>query len=100
MDHSILDGGLGFTFTYNYNENLGEGDNSQQWTKPQQVLDIPGHTLWYPSLQPMNTPEDIQNKYTCVRLGKKARLFFKDMFTNEKGFQSEYMSAYVIEFDK
>jgi hypothetical protein len=85
---------------YNYNEDLGEGDHSQQWTRPVQVLDIPGHTLWYPSLQPMNTPEDIENKYTCVRLGKRARLFFKDMFTNEAGFQSEYKSEYIIEFEK
>jgi hypothetical protein len=86
--------------SFNFNKELGEGDNSQQWTKPQQVLNKPGHTIWYPSLQPMNTPEDIENKYTCVRLGKKARLFFKDMFTNEKGFQSEYMSEYIIEFEK
>jgi hypothetical protein len=35
-----------------------------------------------------------------VRLGKRARLFFKDMFTNEAGFQSEYMSEYIIEFEK
>ncbi len=92
--------GSSISISFNFNEDLGEGDNSQQWTKPQQVLDKPGHTLWYPSLQPMNTPEDIENKYTCVRLGKRARLFFKDMFTNEAGFQSEYMSEYIIEFEK
>lgn len=86
--------------SFNFNKDLGEGDNAQQWTKPQQVLNKPDHTLWYPSLQPLNTPEDIKNKYTCVRLGKRARLFFKDMFTNEAGFQSEYLSEYIIEFEK
>ena len=92
--------GSSIYISFNFNEDLGQGENAQQWTKPQQVLDKPGHTLWYPSLQPMNTPEDIENKYTCLRLGKRARLFFKDMFTNEKGFQSEYMSEYIIEFEK
>jgi hypothetical protein len=92
--------GSAIYISFNFNEDLTAGDNSQQWTKPQQVLDIPEHTLWYPSLQPMNTPEDIENKYTCVRLGKRARLFFKDMFTNEAGFQSEYKSEHIIEFEK
>lgn len=92
--------GSAIYISFNFNKDLGEGDNSQQWTKPIQVLDKEGHTLWYPSLQPMNTPEDIENKYTCVRLGKRARLFFKDMWTDEKGFQSEYKSEYIIEFER
>lgn len=88
--------GSSIYISYNFNKDLGEGDNSQQWTKPQQVLDRPGHILWYPSLQPMNTEEDIQNKYTCVKLGKRARLFFKDM----EGPKSEYLSEYIIEFER
>ncbi len=88
--------GSSIYISYNFNKDLGEGDNSQQWTKPQQVLDKPGHILWYPSLQPMNTEEDIENKNTCVKLGKRARLFFKDM----EGPKSEYLSEYIIEFER
>jgi hypothetical protein len=88
--------GSSIYISYNFNKELGEGDNAQQWTKPQQVLDRPGHILWYPSLQPMNTEEDIDNKHTCVKLGKRARLFFKDM----EGPKSEYLSEYIIEFER
>ena len=35
-----------------------------------------------------------------MKLGKRARLFFKDMWTDERGFQSEYKSEYIIEFEK
>lgn len=86
--------------SYNFNKDLGKGDNAQQWTKPERILEYPDHTLWYPSLQPMNTPEDIEKKHTCMKAGKRARLFFKDMWTNEKGFQSEYKSEYIIEFER
>lgn len=82
--------------SFNKNKELGEGDNSQQWTTPQLLLDKPGYFLWYPSLQPMNTPEDISNKYTCLRLGKRARFFVK----NIKPEKSEYLSEYIIEFSK
>lgn len=88
--------GSSIYIAYNFNKDLGEGDNSQKWTKPQQILDKPGHILWYPSLQPMNTKEDIENKHTCVKLGKRARLFFKDM----EGPKSEYLSEYIIEFEQ
>lgn len=82
--------------SFNMNEDLGDCDNAQQWTKPQLLVSRPGHILWYPSLQPMNTPEDIQNKTTCLRLGKRARLYFKDM----EGPKSEYLSEYIVEFEK
>lgn len=88
--------GSSIYISYNFNKDLGEGDNSQQWTKPQQVLDKPGHILWYPSPQPMNTEEDIENKNTCLKLGKRARLFFKDMEDSK----SEYLSEYIIEFER
>ena len=88
--------GSSIWISYNFNKDLGEGDHSQQWTKPKMILDKPGHILWYPSLQPMNTEEDIQNRYTCTRLGKRARLFFKD----QAGPYSEYLSEYIIEFEK
>ena len=88
--------GSNLYISYNFNEDLGKGDNSQQWTKPELLISKPGHILWYPSLQPMNTEEDIQNRFTCVRLGKRARLFFKDM----EGPKSEYLSEYIIEFER
>lgn len=80
--------------SFNKNKDLGKGDASQQWSTPQLLLQKPGHILWYPSLQPMNTVEDVQQKRTSVRLGKKARLFFKyaDL--------GKYMSEYIVEFEK
>jgi len=82
--------------SFNKYRDLGAGSNSQEWTKPQLLLDKPGYFLWYPSLQPMNTPDDIQNKNTCLRLGQRARLFVK----NIKPEKSMYMSAHIIEFEK
>jgi hypothetical protein len=40
----------------------------------------------------MNTPEDIANKNTCLKLGQRARLFVKDSEANE------YSSEYIVEF--
>lgn len=82
--------------SFNTNKDLGEADNAQQWSKPQLLVNRPGHVLWYPSLQPMNTPQDIKDKNTCLHLGEKARLFFKD---NQKD-TSEYLSEYVVQFKK
>ena len=82
--------------SFNKNKDLGAADHSQQWSKPQLVLQKPGHVLWYPSLQPMNTEEDIKAKRTCLRLGKKARLFVKDM----EGENHQYISEFIIDFEK
>ncbi|SMD41557.1 hypothetical protein SAMN00777080_0082 [Aquiflexum balticum DSM 16537] len=79
--------------SFNPNRDLGEGTKSQAWTKPQLLVEKPGHVLWYPSLQPLNTAGDIENKYTSLRLGKKARLFFK--FSD----LGKYMSLYEVEFE-
>ena len=84
--------GSSIYISFNKNKDLGTGDNAIQWSKPQLLLTKPGRVLWYPALQPMNTPEDIANKNTCLKLGKKARLFVKDSEANE------YSSEYVIEF--
>lgn len=88
--------GTNLYISFNTNQDLNDGTNSQEWSKPQLLVSRPGHTLWYPSLQPMNTPEDIQNRNTCLKLGKKARLFFKDM----EGDRHEYLSEYIVEFEK
>lgn len=81
--------------SFNPNKDLGEAMQSQAWTKPKLLLNKPGYFLWYPSLQPMNTPDDVANKHTCLRLGQRARLFVK----NIKPERSEYMSEYIIDFN-
>ncbi|MEY3367006.1 MAG: hypothetical protein RI973_161 [Bacteroidota bacterium] len=85
--------GSSLYISFNPHQDLGTGNNSQAWTTPQLLVDKPGHTMWYPSLQPMNTQEDIANKHTCLRLGKKARLFYK---YSDLG---KYVSEYTIEFE-
>lgn len=82
--------------SFNMNKDLSEGANSQNWSKPQLLLKRPGYFLWYPSLQPFNSSEDIKNKNTCLRLGQRARLFIK----NIKPEKSTYMSMHIIEFQK
>jgi len=87
--------GSSLYISYNKNADLGKSDNSQQWSKPEMLINRPGHILWYPSLQPLNNAEDISNRHTCLKLGRKARLFFKDMHADK----SEYLSEYIIQFD-
>ncbi|HET9825458.1 MAG TPA: hypothetical protein VFP87_08990 [Chitinophagaceae bacterium] len=82
--------------SFNRNSDLGEGSNSQQWTKPQLLLTRSGVTLWYPSLQPMNNKEDVSTRRTCLRVGKKARLFVKSNAPDK----SQYSSEWVVQFDK
>ncbi|MFN8242105.1 MAG: hypothetical protein U0X39_15300 [Bacteroidales bacterium] len=82
--------------SFNMNRDLGKGKNSQDWTKPELLLEQPGYFLWYPSLQPLDTKEDIDRKHTCLRLGQKARLFIKYM----KPYNDKYISAYTIEFTR
>lgn len=88
--------GSSIYISYNRNADLGAGDNSQQWTKPELLFDRPGHILWYPALQPMNTKEDIEQRRTCLRLGQEARLFFKDIQKDT----SQYISEFIVRFTK
>jgi hypothetical protein len=92
--------GSSIYISFNKNKELWKDDNSQKWSRPQLLLDRPGHTLWYPSLQPMNNDEDIRNKNTCLKLGKQARLFVKDMYGEGENFKAEYLSEFIIEFEK
>jgi len=87
--------GSSIYISFNASKDLGEALASQAWTTPKLLLDKPGYFLWYPSLQPMNTPTDVANKYTCLRLGRRARLFVK----NIKPEKSEYRSDHIIDFD-
>jgi hypothetical protein len=68
--------GSSIYMSFNKNADLGSGNNSQQWTKPQLLLDKPGHIIWYPSLQPLNNEANKINKYSSLKLPRKARLFF------------------------
>jgi hypothetical protein len=87
--------GSSIYISFNTNENLGDRDFSQKWSTPKLVVNKPGHIIWYPSLQPMNSSEDVANKNTCLKLGREARLFYKDMH----GDISEYISEYVVKFE-
>lgn len=82
--------------SFNKNKDLSVGNNSQDWTRPQLFFQKPGYILWYPSLQPLNTPEDISEKRTCLKLGKKARFFVKRI----KPGDDEYASEHFVEFEK
>jgi hypothetical protein len=82
--------------SFNKNKDLGQALASQEWTTPKLLFDRPGYFLWYPSLQPMNTEEDIKNKRNCLQLGQKARLFIK----NIRPERSDYMSYHIVEFSK
>jgi hypothetical protein len=82
--------------SFNRNKDLGIALQSQEWTTPKLLFERQGYFLWYPSLQPFNSPEDIANKNTCLRLGKKARLFIK----NIRPERSDYMSMHIVEFSK
>ncbi len=86
--------GSSMYISFNTNANLGEGNNSQKWSTPKLLLNKPGHTIWYPSLQPFATNADKEKKYTSVKLDKKARLFYKDQYRDK----SPYLSEYIIEF--
>jgi len=80
----------------NPHRDLGAGDNAQQWSTPIRIVHRSGHTLWYPSLQPTDSPEDIGARRTSTRLGREARLFFKDM----AGDDHVYISDFSVVFDK
>jgi len=88
--------GSSIYISYNKNKDLGIGNHSQDWTKPILLLNKPGHILWYPSLQPLNKEANGKNKYSALKLGQKSRLFFKDM----EGDKSDYISEYIVTFNK
>jgi len=80
--------------SFNRHVDLGEGANSQDWTKPELLFRKPGHTLWYPSLQPLGTTDDVAERRTAVRLGRQARLWVKDLGPSTH----RYLSEHVITF--
>lgn len=82
--------------SFNKNAEFDEPASTQEWSTPQLLFEKPGYILWYPSLQPTNSPEDIKNRYTCLRLGKTARFFVKRI---KPGYDA-YASEHIIEFEK
>jgi hypothetical protein len=86
--------GSSIYLSFNKHPDLGKANNSQDWTRPQLLINMPDHIIWYPSLQPLNTAEDIAAKNTCLKLGKQARLFFKDQYNGK----SDYYSSYIVDF--
>ena len=82
--------------SFNKHADLGAGSNSQDWSAPELLVSKPGHTLWYPSLQPESAVANGKNKLSSIRLGQKARLFYKDNYA-DKG---DYVSEYTLEFIK
>ncbi|KIC94232.1 hypothetical protein [Flavihumibacter solisilvae] len=82
--------------SFNPHADLSAGANSQDWSVPDLLIEKPGHIVWYPSLQPINSAEDKAARFTSLRLGKKARLFYKD----NDGKDSRYLSEYLLEFKK
>lgn len=87
--------GSSIFISFNKNQDLGKGNNSQDWSEPQLLLEKKGDIIWYPSLQPTGKPEDIRNRNTCLRMGKRARLYYKYFPKNKK---DRYLSEYEIEF--
>jgi len=90
-------GGSSIFISFNRHKDLGQGLNSQDWSKPMLLADKPGDVLWYPSLQPTGSKEDISEKNTCLKMGKKARLYYKH-FPKSGG--DRYISEFEIEFSK
>lgn len=80
----------------NPHSDLGAGSNSQRWSAPQLLLRKPGHTLWYPSLQPLDEPDDLAARHTSVRLGRRARLWVKDLGPSA----DRYLSEHIVEFER
>lgn len=80
----------------NTNRDLGEGDNAQQWSTPVRIIHRPGHCLWYPAFQPTDSEEDVVARRTSVRIGREARLFFKDMADD----RADYICDYTVEFER
>lgn len=80
--------------SFNKNRDLGLSDNSQAWSKPEMLVKKLDHILWYPSLQPGDSKADVESKFTSLKLGKLARIYYKDMFEDS----SAYLSEYRIEF--
>lgn len=89
--------GSAIYISYNFNKDLGKLQNSQEWTQPQLLLNKPGDIIWYPSLQPTGSKNDIRQKNNSTKLGKRARLYYKYF---PAGKPDLYLSEFEIEFKR
>lgn len=80
----------------NHHADLGAADNAQRWSPPMRLLHRPGHTLWYPALQPTDSAEDLAARRTGSRIGREARLFVKEI----RGDEQLYASDYRVTFER
>lgn len=87
--------GSSIYISFNKNKALNE-KTAQGWSTPSLLLNKPGNIVWYPSLQPVGDKDAIKNKYTCLTMGKEARLFYKVQTKDT----SYYFSEYTIQFEK
>jgi hypothetical protein len=83
--------------SFNPHRDLGHARNSQDWTEPRILFEQYGSCLWYPSLQPLNTEEDVKERRSSLKLGKRARLFIKHRYMARP---DNYISTNIIEFEK
>jgi len=87
--------GSSIYISFNKNKMLDEL-TAQNWSTPKLLLNKPGNIIWYPSLQPVGDKDAVKNKYTCLSMGKDARLFYKVQTKDT----SYYVSEYTINFEK
>lgn len=81
--------------SFNTNRSLA-GAAGQEWSKPQLLASKVGHTIWYPSLQPIGVGNEADNRNTSLKLGQTARLFYKDNAPDT----AVYLSEYEIRFER
>jgi hypothetical protein len=79
--------------SFNRHRDLGVGDNAQDWTAPELLLRSPGHSLWYPCLQPTDDEVDVQQRRTSTSVGRRSRLFVKTL----SGLHGHYASDFLLE---
>jgi len=89
--------GSAIYISFNFNKDLGQSQNSQEWTKPQLLINKPGDIIWYPSLQPTGSRDDITQKNSSTKLGRRARLYYKYF---PAGKPDLYLSEFEIEFTR
>lgn len=81
--------------SFNPHPDLGVGANSQDWSAPGLLLREPGETLWYPSLQPLASAEDVAAHHTCTRLGRTVRLWVKRADAQTEQYRSEHLITFT-----
>jgi hypothetical protein len=82
--------------SFNMNRDFSDPSSVQEWSKPALLYEKPGYILWYPSLQPPDSPEDVKERNTCLKLGKKARFFVKHISPGD----DQYASEHIVIFEK